>query len=54
MTDAVDPQHLPVDDLAKRCAQETELFSSTGFKIQNIALNCSGAPSGMLINLPGI
>jgi len=26
MTDEVDPQHLPVDDLAKRCAQETELF----------------------------
>jgi hypothetical protein len=26
MTDEVDPQHLPVDDLAKRCAQEAELF----------------------------
>ena len=26
MTDEVDLQHLPVDDLAKRCAQETELF----------------------------
>ena len=26
MTDEVDLQYLPVDDLAKRCAQETELF----------------------------
>ena len=26
MTDEVDLQHLPVDDLAKRCAQETERF----------------------------
>ena len=26
MTDGVDLQHLTVDDLAKRCAQETELF----------------------------
>ena len=26
MTDEVDPRHLPVDDLARRCAQETELF----------------------------
>ena len=26
MTDEVDLQHLPVDDLAKRCARETELF----------------------------